>query len=383
MDTITLDDVLALKNNNEDGLVSLYMPTHPTGPEVRQDPIRFQNLLRETEQRLGEQGINPDRVRKIINSITHAVEDEVGWKTMQHGLAVFGGNSDVKVLRLPTSCKEMVFVGEQYYIRPLIPQLSGENKYYILALSLGGNKLFSADKAGIEEIPMPDAPENIDAVLEGEVYHEGQQFHSGTHGGDKPGRAAIFHGHGDEEDRNEQAERYFRALDEHVSSQISDNNAPLVIHSVDHLVPIYKKVSSHKNLYQDHISGNPESVHVKEIHQQTWDLVKPHFAKEKKAALDEFRSLHGTDKASGKIDEIWQSALQKKIKVLFLNESEYQWGEVNTESGKMSLLAKRKPGAVEILDIIAGKVLSGGGKVYSMKSDEMPTAGMVNAVYRF
>ncbi|MEH1900069.1 MAG: hypothetical protein V7L04_01270 [Nostoc sp.] len=33
------------------------MPTHPAGPEVRQDPIRFKNLIKEAETRLIDAGL--------------------------------------------------------------------------------------------------------------------------------------------------------------------------------------------------------------------------------------------------------------------------------------------------------------------------------------
>lgn len=39
--------------------VSIFMPTHRAGQEIRQDPIRLKNLVRRAEQQLIEEGTRP------------------------------------------------------------------------------------------------------------------------------------------------------------------------------------------------------------------------------------------------------------------------------------------------------------------------------------
>lgn len=54
IDLVT-DAVLAeLAHARGPGLVSLAMPTHRAGPDTRQDPIRFRNLLGRAAELLGE-----------------------------------------------------------------------------------------------------------------------------------------------------------------------------------------------------------------------------------------------------------------------------------------------------------------------------------------
>lgn len=52
MQLISREEIKTLIEEPKGNCVSIYMPTHPGGPEVRQDPIRFKNLVKEAETRL-------------------------------------------------------------------------------------------------------------------------------------------------------------------------------------------------------------------------------------------------------------------------------------------------------------------------------------------
>ena len=43
--------------------VSIFLPTHRAGPEIRQDPIRLKNLLKQAESRLIALGHKPVKAR--------------------------------------------------------------------------------------------------------------------------------------------------------------------------------------------------------------------------------------------------------------------------------------------------------------------------------
>ncbi|MEH2408816.1 hypothetical protein [Nostoc sp.] len=45
MQLISRGEIKTLIEQPKGNCVSIYMPTHPVGPEVRQDPIRFKNLV--------------------------------------------------------------------------------------------------------------------------------------------------------------------------------------------------------------------------------------------------------------------------------------------------------------------------------------------------
>ena len=61
MDILNRDNLEQL-SKQEDGLhVSIYMPTHPAGDQIQQDPIRLKNLLNQAQEELMARGLRrPD-----------------------------------------------------------------------------------------------------------------------------------------------------------------------------------------------------------------------------------------------------------------------------------------------------------------------------------
>ncbi|WP_298917831.1 hypothetical protein [uncultured Nostoc sp.] len=57
MQLISREEIKTLIEQPKGNCVSIYMPTHPAGPEMRQDPIRFKNLVKEAETRLIDAGL--------------------------------------------------------------------------------------------------------------------------------------------------------------------------------------------------------------------------------------------------------------------------------------------------------------------------------------
>jgi len=45
MSLLTKEELKALSQRQDESLVSIYLQTRPVGPETRENPIRFKNLL--------------------------------------------------------------------------------------------------------------------------------------------------------------------------------------------------------------------------------------------------------------------------------------------------------------------------------------------------
>ncbi|MEX2491609.1 MAG: hypothetical protein WD425_07585 [Nitrospirales bacterium] len=64
---ILIPDLHELLDQQEGPCLSLFMPAHPAGPEIRQEPIRLKNLLKERAQKLEQQGIRNPNGRNLPN----------------------------------------------------------------------------------------------------------------------------------------------------------------------------------------------------------------------------------------------------------------------------------------------------------------------------
>ncbi len=135
MDILTRAELEQLMRKEQQGCVSIYMPTHRTGTDAQQDPIRLKNLLREAEKQLSAQGIGRREVQNMLEPTSMLLQDSTFWQHQSDGLAIFISSNGVRRYRLPLNFEEFVAVMDHFHIKPLLPLFTGDGQFYILALS--------------------------------------------------------------------------------------------------------------------------------------------------------------------------------------------------------------------------------------------------------
>src|SRR5205823_9224741 len=66
MDTLNRDQLRFLSQTRGPFCVSIFLPTHRAGQEIRQDPIRLKNLAKQAETRLISAGLRAVKAREIL-----------------------------------------------------------------------------------------------------------------------------------------------------------------------------------------------------------------------------------------------------------------------------------------------------------------------------
>jgi len=79
---------------------------------------------------------------------------------------------------LPYVFKELVIVADRFHIRPLLPLLSGDGRFYILALSQNKVRLLQGTHYSVNEVPLTDVPKNLAETLRDDDSWKGLQMHS-------------------------------------------------------------------------------------------------------------------------------------------------------------------------------------------------------------
>jgi hypothetical protein len=89
MDILTRDELEQLMRKEQSWCISIYLPTHSTGTEAQQDPIRLKNLLGEAEKRLSDQGVGRREAQKMLEPASKFLQDAHFWQHQSNGLAIF------------------------------------------------------------------------------------------------------------------------------------------------------------------------------------------------------------------------------------------------------------------------------------------------------
>jgi hypothetical protein len=94
--------------------VSIFLPTHVRGSEVRQDPIRLNNLIAIARDKLLAIGMPPVEADAFLAPAAELVGDYEFWQHQSHGLALFLDGSETRHFQVPITLLEQVVVGRGF-----------------------------------------------------------------------------------------------------------------------------------------------------------------------------------------------------------------------------------------------------------------------------
>lgn len=384
MNVLPHDQLHTLLNIKQDPCISIYMPLHRVHPQNQQNPIRLKNLIGEVENKLVKNNNNGVAGKQhLLDPVKNLLNMESFLQPEGEGLAIFVNKDIFYHYILPQPFEEFTVVTDRFYLKPLLPLLNQDYHFYLLALSQNQIKFFQGDYTALKEIPLKNAPQNLDEILKYNQPTSDLQFHSAT-GGGRGTQAAIFHGQaGNTDPHNEDILRYFRQIDANICEQTNDQNIPLIIAAVDYLIPTYKEISNYPLVLGESIIGNPEKVNLDVLHQRAWDLVKHYFTGVRQSATSTYNQLTATDRTSSDLREIVAAAHYGRVDTLFITLQKQQWGTFNPQNNQVEIHNSKEPGDEDLLDTIAAETILKGGTVYALESTEMPVEAPLAAILRY
>jgi len=361
--------------------VSIFVPTHRAGQEIRQDPIRLKNLVRQAEQQLIKEGTRPAEARALLEPVANLVEDAAFWRHQAEGLAVFRSPDALRTYRVPFPVREFVAVSDRFYVKPLLPLLINEARFYVLALSQKAVRLLDCTRDGAEPVLLPDVPQGIEQTLpEGPAPH--LQRHSLPMGGPEGGR---FHAHGvgTEDVDVINVKRYFQRVEQGLQQRLKGERVPLILACVEYLAPIYRDVSTYRLILEEILAGNPDGVPDDELHRKAWPVADRHFDEARALAVAEYHEGIAKGRAGHTLADVLAAAFQGRIATLFIPLGVRRWGRFDFNRLALEEHDREQSGDEELLDLAAAQTLLRDGKVYGMKPDEIPGGQLLAAVYRY
>ncbi len=354
--------------------VSILMPVHRVGSaDALQDPIRLRNLLHQAEKRLVDSGLKHSQAAKITAPVEKLLDDGSFWRQASDGLAVFLSEDMSRVYRLPLEFRELVAVSDRFHVKSLLPVLTNDGKYYVLAISHKRTTLLQCTRYGLVELPVSDPPGSFPDFMRGEHFEKELQFYA--HGSSSGVPNATFYSTGKEISDFEKTHllRYCQRLDNVLRHDVfKEEAAPLVLAAVESLIPIYRQANKYHFLLDEPLLGSPEEISPKELRDRAWKLVQSRLDRTRLAAADRFRALWGTGVATNDLEQVVSQAYQGKVEVLFVPTDTERWGTFSAETGKVTLHDSREACDSDLLDMAASLTLAHRGEVYAVASNELP-----------
>ena len=383
MDIITFGELTQFLTSYPGWCVSLFMPTHRTGRETEQDPIRFKNLLREVEESLLAKGLRVPDIQEMLKPAQRLLQEPGFWQHQSQGLAVFFTTAEFHAYRLPLPFDELVMISSRFHLKPLLPFFTSDGHFYILALSQNQVRLLEGTHRTVDEVDMESKLPGLAEALQYERFDKQIQSHSVTSSGRAGDRGAVFHGPDlSDEDKN-RILRWFHKIDDELPNVLIGGQSPMVLAGVKYYFPIYKEANSYPHLLEEGIPGNPDDLSPEELHAQAWPLVQPFFMKAQQDAFAQYAQLAGTGKATADVQEAVLAAHHGRVDVLIVPIGAQVWGRFDPITNTVHVHQNLEAGDGDLLDLAVIQTILHGGTVYAVGPEQMPDRAPLAAVFRY
>jgi hypothetical protein len=385
MKQFTKEELRELMELGEEPSVSFFLSTDPVSTESQQNRIKLKNLLRQAEDQLKVNGYRSSEIQKLLSPVETLLNESLFWSHQQQGLAVFVNKNIFRYYRMPLSFDSLVEAGRQFHLKPLLPLLAQDYQYYLLTLSQNQIGLYQCSPEGIHSMNLDGIPESLDEAMRYDEHEKNLQFSTRTPqtgGGEM--RSAVFHGLGiGMENTKKDLLQFFHKVDAGIQQKMNGSHAMLVLAGVDYLFPIYREANTYPNLMDKGVSGNPEELSPKDLHNQSLELVEPLLKESQQRYQALYAELEGTGRTSKVTEDIVAAAHHGRIEVLFVAKGSQVWGSYSADEDKVALSDSAGPDNEDLMNVTALQTYLSSGTVYILEPDEMPSDSDLAAIYRY
>lgn len=362
--------------------VSMYVPAHQTRRGMESKSF-FKRILTDVTEELTGQGMSGKEAHRFLFNAYELLNEQLYWNNLNHGFGIFVSDGFFEMVKIPNSVDPYYMVAERFYLSPLIPALSGQGSFYVLALNEEGANLYKGDRFSLQPVGAGEIlPEDMEEAMAEAGEGDNLQMRSGQPAFETP----VFKGQEGElgsQHKLKQLKRYFYQIDERVNMIIKEERAPLVIAAPGQMVPVYKETSKYLDITPVHISGKPDADKLDSLHEKAVEIIDNYFTGLRKAQLKNFNDYQKDGRTSSDIQDILPRAVDGDIETLFIARNKHCWGQYDEESGDIEKYDEKEPNRVDLLSLAATYTHLNDGKAYFLSPGDMPQpSASISAIFR-
>ena len=378
-----LDELLAF---DKSPAISLYLPTHPAGREVRQDAIRLRNLLSEAADRLAARDMRKPAIDALLQPTRNLVDDEEFWRYQDEGLAIFLGPAFDRIHKLPIAVPEELTIAGHFCIKPLLPLIDAAGSFWVVALSASRTRLYQGSRWTFAEVTGLDLPQGIAEIWDETEYQETHK--ASPVGRPQRGPAGLAHaqalGDAPEELHKTQLIELLHRIAASLEPVIKRQPAPVILAAEPKIQGQFRDIAKWKELLPGGILEFPDARPDEELRNKAWAVFAPLEEAERGEWLGHLRTLLGNNgRATTTPEEIVKAARYGRVDRLFLSDGQPLWGSFDEANDRV--VAHREPGEGDddLFDYAALMTLRQGGNVTLVDRAQLPPAGPAAAILRY
>ena len=382
---ITRQELTALAAAMTAPVVSIYLPTHEKGREIRQDPIRLKNALTSVAARLGK-SLSSRNIDELLAPARTLVDDVIFWRHQAKGLAVFLAAGLFQFHKLPIVVDEMQLIASRPHIKPMLPLLAADGSYFCVAASASQARLYEGTRFSLTEVDvgLPQLANEVAAETDYEnLQHAAPPARPRAAG--NIGLPSHTFGESPEEHRKAQLVTYLRRLGSALADRLQGDRRPMILVAAPEVQGHLRAQARDIEFLDEGVLLDPNALAEEELHAKTYAIVRPLFEASCAEALKRFRArvAIGNPLASDELTAIVGAARFGRVETLFIGEGEGVWGRYNEDSDRVELADPDLPSSEDLTEFAALQTLLAGGNVHLLMKAEMPADSPLLALLRY
>jgi stalled ribosome rescue protein Dom34 len=177
--------------------------------------------------------------------------------------------------------------------------------------------------------------------------------------------------------------QYARQVDHALRPYVSGLDLPVILAAGEPIDSIYRSVNSYPHLVATTVSANPDTSSDAELAEAARRVLDELYAAQLSAIQELYARRVGERRASGDIADVARAATYGLVDTVLVDIDEVVPGEVDAESGAVTLDSSNDAVNYGVVDEIARRVWLNGGKVLAVRRDDIPGHGSVAAILRY
>ena len=293
-------DIQVLQSVREHPALSILLPTHRGHTDNRQDAIRLRNLMDQAAERLLSKF--PKREVQPVLQNLETLTNQIDYRHLSDGLALFVGREFARQMYLPFTVKERVIINYTFATRDLVHALNRTPRYWVLVLSEKPTRLYEGTGETLVEVTHGGFP----LIYEGPGVTEPMPAGYGIR------RSAH---------RDEFLQRFFREAYHNFAQLNVKEYLPLIVIGVERYLAFFDEVSKNKLRVWARIAGSHDKTPPRELAKLVTPILQESIAKERHETMQELQEAMAHKRSVSGITKVWRSAQQGRGVTLLVEEN--------------------------------------------------------------